>query len=177
MTNAELDTIESALGVRLPVAYRRLSVTFPFKPLDPARSGTTDWFYNDAATVIAATRAARSNQNIQDEIGRTALVVIGDSGAGDWYVIDTTETPESALPVYCISHEDHQWSQEWPTLAAFTAEWLQAPAEYARHKASDEAAQRAWWKRAWKIGAVVGFLSILLPLFLLLGIHFFAPQP
>jgi hypothetical protein len=53
VTDSQLDTIEAALGIKLPTDYRRLSRAFPFKPIG---RDWVYWFFDDPDRVIGETR-------------------------------------------------------------------------------------------------------------------------
>lgn len=160
MTEVQLDAIETALQVTLPAAYRQTSIAFPFRPIG---HDWVYWFYDDPERVIGATRAPLSDGEYDQTDWRGTFVVIGESGAGDLYLLDT---PASS-PVYCLSHETHRIEPEWPTFRAFVEEWLRVHEEYTRKQEAEGVALRVWWRRAWLIMGVIGCFAFILTLLIL----------
>ena len=147
MTDAQLDAIETALGVTLPPAYRRVSREFPFRPIGP---DWVYWFYNDPNRVIHGTRFPLEDGGYAGPELLPRYVVIGESGSGDPYLLDTAA---DGLPVVLLSHETHAIESAWPTFEAFVEEWVRAPAEIAARRAVEEAAPAALEPAAPKIVA------------------------
>lgn len=163
MTNAELDSIEEVLEVRLPETYRQVSITFPFQPLG---QDWVYWFYDDPAAVIGETQAPLSDGGYDFTDWRETFVAFGQSAAGDIYLIDTAGP--ACAPVYLLSHETHEIQMEWPDMESFVDEYSNVAEEVERQRAESRAAEQAWWRRAWQIMAVIVVCVILLPLLLLL---------
>jgi hypothetical protein len=158
MTDEELDAIEAALRVKLPSDYRRVSVTFPFRPLG---RDWVYWFYNDPALVVGETTDPLADGEYDRTGWRDSYVVIGQSACGDLYLLDTVL---ERSPVYCLSHESHAVEVEWPDFAAFVEEWLQAPERHAEQLAAGREQLRAWWRRSSIIMGIIILFAVVLPL-------------
>lgn len=161
MSDDQLDRIESALGVTLPPAYRRVSRAFPFRPIG---RDWVYWFYDDPGAVIDETLHPMEDGDYSGPALLPRYVVIGQSAAGDAYLLDLAG---DGLPVACLSHETHAVEPEWPTFEAFVEEWKRAPAEAERRAAADRAVRRAWWRRYWLITGFIALFGIVLPLLVL----------
>lgn len=155
MTPAQLDSIETALNLKLPQRYRKTSGDFPFEPV---AGDSVYWFFDDPETVIRATRQPLDGSGYNRQNWRPEFVAIGHSPAGDLYVLDTST--ESA-PVLCLSHETHELEVEWPGFEQFVDDWKQAPQAAEAARAAFQQAHSAFWKR-WRVvmGAIVVFLLV-----------------
>ena len=158
MSDAQLDTIETALGLTLPPAYRRVSRAFPFCPIG---RDWVYWFYDDPAEVISATRFPLEDGGYAGPALPPRYVVIGTSGGGDLYLLDTAA---DGLPVVCLSHETHAVEAAWPTFEAFVEEWVRAPDEIATARAAEEAAASARQRRLWLVAGVPLVIALLVAL-------------
>ena len=98
MNDNDLGRIERELSVTLPPEYRALQLSYPNDLDSDIREHE---IFDDAERVIAETKLARSN-DFMTSSWQAAYVVIGDSGCGDWYFLDTTQSP---APVRCWNHE------------------------------------------------------------------------
>lgn len=161
MTDAELDQIEGALGVTLPVAYRQLSLQFPFRAVG---NDWVYWMYDDAERVIAGTQFPLEDGGYKQANWKSTFVVIGQSASGDPYLLDVA-LPDS--PVYYLSHEDHSLGEEWPDLTAFVTYWEQFPEEARRQAETRQDELRTWHKNANRIFLKVMLFAVVLPLALL----------
>ncbi len=143
VTAMQLDEIEAGVGFSLPAEYRRVASEFPFRPIG---RDCLYWFYNDPASVIGETLATVSEAGYERAGWQDGYLAIGNSAAGDTYVLDTRA---DGLPVHCLSHETNAVELlEWPSFQAFVAEWLAAPEECERRLAADSAAaSAAQWAR------------------------------
>lgn len=158
MTDDQLDAVEAALGARLPLAYRDVSRAFPFRPVG---RDWVYWFYDDPLAVVRATRFPHEDGGYAGPPLPPRYVAVGESGAGDLYLLDLTG---DGLPVVILSHETHEMEPGWATFEGFVAEWLAAPAECDRVRAAERAVRAAWWRRAWAIAGVIALFAFLLPL-------------
>ena len=158
MTDDQLDAIEAQLGVTLPDAYRRVSRAAPFRPLG---RDAVYWFYDDPDAVVGMTRSPHADAGYAGPGLPPRYVAIGDSAAGDAYLLDTLA---DGSPVACLSHETHAVEPEWPTFEAFVADWLAAPAEWERHLAAERAARAAWWRWYWRVLGVTVLVTVVVPL-------------
>lgn len=101
MTETDVDRIESSLAVTLPDEYRRLLMEFP-------SDLSADWarheIFCSADWIIKQTQSTRLGA-----IKRrwpTHMIVIGDSGCGDFYCLDLSDRPAS---VVCWDHEKRRF--------------------------------------------------------------------
>jgi len=91
MRSVDLDGIEQALGIKLPVAYRAA-----------ATEGRLEGLLNsDAGSVVAITHAFR-NGDFGDRDWPATLFAFADDGAGNHFCIDLS-SPRSR--VVCRDHE------------------------------------------------------------------------
>jgi len=142
MTEGELTEVEAAIGFTLPSEYWRVAAAFPFRPIG---RDWVYWFYDDPDRVIDGTLAPLAD-DAYDKVGwRTGYLTIGESAAGDLYVMDSTAP---RLPVYCLSHETHRIEPEYPTFAAFVEEWIRAPERGEATLAAERAERRSRIRRA-----------------------------
>ncbi|MFO0881072.1 MAG: SMI1/KNR4 family protein [Gemmataceae bacterium] len=139
MTEAQLAEIEAAVGFALPDEYQRVAIAPPFRPIG---RDWVYWFYNDPARVIDGTLAPLADGDYDRAEWRAGYLTIGESGAGDLYVMDTAA---AGLPIHCLSHESHRIETEYETFAAFVEEWMQAPEKHEASLAAEGAAERAEW--------------------------------
>lgn len=148
MTEAQLDEIEAAVGFPLPAAYRRTAAAPPFQPIG---RDWVYWFYDDPTRVIEGTLAPLADGDYDLAGWQPGYITIGQSGAGDLHVLNTTA---AGLPVLCLSHETHAIEPEWPTFAEFVAEWMRTPGEIAQRMAAEAAEARRRQRLGWIILAV-----------------------
>ena len=105
MTESELVELELATSLRLPVSYRKILAQYPSFPVceaDPDFRPQDDGLY--------ASKEALWDVNVDDvDYVRTIFpptyFVIGDSGCGDFYAIDTTNQDS---PVYISGPHHYQ---------------------------------------------------------------------
>ncbi len=159
MNAAQLKEVEAAVGFRLPEEYRQVSLNFPFRPIGRDR---VYWFYDDPKRVIHDTLKPLADGGYNRVNWKNGYLAIGESAAGDLYVLDTTAT---ALPVLCLSHETHAFEPEWPTFEAYMAEWLKT--NEGEQTASPEAKAQ---QRKMKLIVLILIIAIDLPLLVLLFI-------
>jgi SMI1 / KNR4 family (SUKH-1) len=126
MTEQQLKQIEAELGVRLPAGYRAVSRAYPFRPVG---DDWAHWMYDNPADVVAATRQPLGNRFYTRANWKETYLAIGQSAAGDLYLLDLAEP---ASPVYCLSHEDHSIAADWDSFDAFIADWSARQAELER---------------------------------------------
>jgi len=155
LTESQLAEIEEAVGFILPSEYRRVSLTFPFRPIG---RDWVYWFYDDPDRVIDGTIAPMADGDYDLAGWRGSYLTIGESGAGDLYVMDTAD---AVLPVHCLSHESHQIEPEYATFAEFIDVWIQAPERIDASVAAARAAERVEWRR--KIRQTVVFVLFAIP--------------
>jgi hypothetical protein len=98
MTPREVDGIEAALSMSLPPDYRRFLLAYP---ADISPDITRHEIYSSALSVIGVTQEARSEM-LSETSWPQHMVVIGDSGCGDYYCLDLSQEP---APVVCWNHE------------------------------------------------------------------------
>lgn len=119
MTESQLQTIERELGVRLPEDYRETSLDFPFQPRG---NDWVYWMYDEPDRIIGETLAPLADGEYDQTNWKPSYLVIGQSAAGDLYLLDTAQGDDS--PVYCLSHEDHSIEEEWAHFLEFVGSWL-----------------------------------------------------
>lgn len=158
MTEAQLNEVEARVGFALPPEYRRVAVEFPFRPIG---RDSVYWFYDDPARVIEGTLAPLADGEYDRAGWRDGFLTIGESAAGDLYILDTRA---AGLPVLCLSHETHAIEPEWPTFAAFVAEWLAAPAEAEARQAAEAASAALASRRTTRLAPLILIAAIGVPL-------------
>ncbi len=100
MTQEDLRTIESELGVSLPHQYRATMLNFPV----PACAGNSDtYLWDDAAKLITENQMLRGGAPGGVPPWPSHLFCLGRAGGGDVYAIDLRETQ---APVRWIDHSD-----------------------------------------------------------------------
>lgn len=112
MTDADLDTIERALGFPLPAFYRQFMVAYPRWLLDrqpPWFNPITEWdFADNPERVIEFNRFVRAQEPgwfFDDIRWPDEYLVIGSEYDQNYYLIDRLRGDEA---VYRWSHEDGQ---------------------------------------------------------------------
>lgn len=153
MTDGDIRRIETALGVTLPASYGRTLRDFPSLGSGPGG------LFTDPDDVIGYTQAPLSEGHYDGANWRPSYVAIGDSGAGDLYVLDTAREP---APILWLSHEDHAITEEAPSLPAFLEEcrrWLEE--DGARRRAEGEAAAERGCHRRQFLFALFTLLMLL----------------
>ncbi|MCO6454378.1 MAG: SMI1/KNR4 family protein [Pirellulaceae bacterium] len=159
MTEAQLDEIEAAVGFALPAEYRRVAAAPPFRPIG---RDWVYWFYDDPGMIIEGTLAPLPDGGYNRDGWRADYLCIGESAAGDSYVLDTV-TP--GLPVLCRSHETHRVEPEYPTFAAFVEEWVKAPEVVEANRAAERKEWRGRMRRAFifvmcSVPVAIGFAGL-----------------
>src|SRR5262245_57309362 len=99
MTEAELASIESALGVVLPAYYREFMLNYPadllaasYGPDGEPGKPADDWLHWKPETVIRENQAARKYLGIPGWEGKVEpwptrwFVIANDGGGADWYI-------------------------------------------------------------------------------------------
>src|SRR4051812_16452653 len=109
MTAGDLADIESALGVKLPAAYRAVMLAYP---LDPADANSRVALPDDAKAVSAFNRFLR--EQFPGE-WQTASFAVGNSPCGDPYFLDLA----GSAAVWSWDHETHEVAQEAPDFASW----------------------------------------------------------
>ncbi len=103
MTEADLDRIQTELGLTLPADYREILLHFPVR----FEAGTTDGFlWDDPAALIERNRELRSARNpwgVELKPIPDQYFFIGDDKAGWQFLIDTTSAPSM---VYTMEYEN-----------------------------------------------------------------------
>jgi hypothetical protein len=156
MTEAQLQTIEQELGRRLPEDYRSIIREF---------GGQIDGLFDDPDEVIQATRFPMDASDYDSENWKPSYIAIGDSGAGDLYLLDTAF---ESSPVYVLSHEDLSITAEWTSIAAFIATeqaWREKKERESQKKAEQER-ERGRNRRVFLLAlfAMIGLPLVMLPL-------------
>jgi hypothetical protein len=169
MTEAQLREIETTLDVRLPERYRAACLTLRFRPVG---GDVVYWFFDDPARVIQETRYPLEDGEYDQANWKPSYLTIGNSAVGDLYLLDTARG--DASPVYCLSHEDHSITEDWPNFRAFVADWYQQGQEQlvAQWDAERETLAKQS-RRNWQIMLAFFGLLILFALFVAL----FVPRP
>lgn len=103
MTEADLERIETELGIVLPSDYRETSLHFPVR----FEAGTTNGFlWDDAEALIERNcelRSARNSWGVDLKPIPKQYFFIGDDKAGWQFLIDTTSEPSM---VYTMEYEN-----------------------------------------------------------------------
>lgn len=103
MTDDDLDTINSQLGMTMPAEYRLLMLTSP--PDFDASDGAA-WIFRSARQVVSATQQYRI-QGVGDEPFPSHYVLIGETGTGDFFCLDLSQDPASVVE---FDHERQRFS-------------------------------------------------------------------
>ena len=129
MTNAELDRIESALGVKLPAFYRRFMLDYP-RWLPEKQPDWSDVergeLANEPNRVIHFNRYVRGfgpGEFFDDRPWPDHYFVIGSEEEQNWYFLDLEGGSEA---VFLFHHEEGEVRREAESLAEFPAalvEW------------------------------------------------------
>jgi len=128
MTADDLARIQEELDVELPKTYREFVRKYPKTLLEAKRHMTKGdespaelELLNDADALIACNSGVQASQGLHDFPAE--YFVIGQSGCGDYYAIDTDDDDS---PVYFWNHEigDFDEEEEHESLAAFAAELI-----------------------------------------------------
>jgi len=124
LNDEELNTIEAHLKLTLPLKYRALAIDLPFaKP----EHDWLYWFYTDPNFVIRETRNPLAGNCVPTVIPHGHFV-FGQTAFGDLYILNSLEINS---PVFCLSHETHRISVEYPSLKGYIEDWLTAPSSAA----------------------------------------------
>jgi len=89
------------LGLAIPPEYSELTLNYPTLPAGFEDTPQHE-IYSDPERVLAANRAVRERPPASGAEWPGAYLVIGDSGCGDYYCLDTSRAPASVL---CWNHE------------------------------------------------------------------------
>lgn len=146
--------IEAAVGFSLPDEYRRVAAAPPFRPV---RGDLVYWFFNDPNKVIEATIAPLADSDYDMSGWQYSYLTIGESGAGDLYVMDTAVAD---LPVHCLSHDSHRIEPEYKTFTAFVEDWVKAPERFEAKFTEEKARVRAEWNARLRRTAIFVFCAI-----------------
>lgn len=161
MTEAQLQTIERELGVRLPADFRAVTQEFGDYLVE---------FFDEPEDVLEATRSPMAEGDYNKTNWKASYVVIGESGAGDLYLLDTER--EATSPIYVLSHEDQSLTEEWASSRAFVADWQawQARSEREYQEKAVQERQRGKHRRAFLLAFFsLLFLLAVTPMFLFLS--------
>ena len=137
MTEQNLQQIEMEFHLTLPDDYRKLILSSPFRPIGKDR---IYWLYDDPIEVIRSTREPL-NGYYEGSAWLQTHIAIGETAMGDQYVIDVCRTPS---PVFCLSHETHEFEEEFSDLDAFVAYWKKEFAESTEQPVRYQS--KRWWK-------------------------------
>jgi hypothetical protein len=132
MTEAELDTIETALAVRLPTHYRRFMLDYPHALIDTKLNlGWTQEapadrkFYNSAAKLVEQNRDVRlPGTPWVGEAGDPwpdQYFVIGDDQCGNYWCVDLGTTD---LGVWFYNHDVGEFERQHDSLGGFADQLL-----------------------------------------------------
>src|SRR5262245_61779732 len=114
MTQQDIDHIEGRLGVRLPSDYCTFMTSYP--QLSKAVAGIAQHeILSDARSIIRENERVRAGE-LPLRSWPHDLFVIGDSGCGDYYCLDLSE---SVPAVVCWNHETGDFEETAPSLRAF----------------------------------------------------------
>lgn len=132
MTDEELDQFEAKCGVTLPSRYRSILLNYPQALLDmadvypmkkgpPQRVGPENAeLYNDIDLIQLANLG---DPDYKNEIFPSHFFIIGDSGCGDYYAIDTAD---EAAPVYMGGcHPNEYGEDECEPVSASIEQWVE----------------------------------------------------
>jgi hypothetical protein len=92
LIEAQLDRIEAAVGFALPAEYRRVAASPPFRPIG---HDWVYWFYDDPTWVIEGTLTPLADGGYDRSGWQAGYLTIGQSGAGDLYVMELLFTGAS----------------------------------------------------------------------------------
>jgi hypothetical protein len=124
MSDADLDRIEFALEVKLPVFYRRQMLNYPqwLTEKQPDWSNVAeDEFADDPDRVIHFNNYVRSGEPddfFDDRTWPHHYFVIGTEAEQNWYFLDFASGSEA---VYLFHHEMGDVAEAAPSLAEFPA--------------------------------------------------------
>lgn len=136
MTPVELQSLESALGLKLPQEYGRALLDYPL-PRDP--NSTEMWLLDDLA-------ALRELNDGWRKMGRPeGLVVIGGDGGEESYVLDARTPP---YPVLAYSVETGDVESYAPSFQEFVERQRQEfrGIELDRQRMAEAYANKRWWQ-------------------------------
>ncbi|VTS07342.1 SMI1/KNR4 family protein [Tuwongella immobilis] len=151
MTREQLAILEAELGRTLPEEYRRVAEDSPFRPVG---NDAVYWFYSDPMRVRSATLAPLADGDYSGAGWRTSFLAIGESPAGDLYLM---ETAEPQLPIWMLDHETHELTCEWSSFAEFVHEWQQF-SEHASVTPPAADSGEVRWALAWQI--LIGSIGV-----------------
>lgn len=113
MRAEDLDLIERRLGVKLPPFYAAFVTSYPVLPREAADIAEYDVF-DDPHRVIAANVLVCGS--LPGLSWPERLLVIGESGCGDYYAIQLDGGSEA---VHCWNHEIGDFEESADSLAKF----------------------------------------------------------
>jgi hypothetical protein len=159
MTESELAEIEAAVGFLIPSEYRRVAIEFPFRHIG---RDSVYWFYDEPERVIGGTLFPLANAAYDRTGWKDSYLVIGESAAGDPYLMDTIA---AGYPVFCLCHESHRIEKEYPTFSAFVEDWSRAPDRVDAELAEEKSRDRAEWTN--RILRTIVFVILAIPVSLI----------
>jgi len=115
MTSDDLSHIERELSLTLPVGYRQLMLDYPDWLTDDNREHA---LYDNVERIIGGTTFLRSEQAAHQKMPLHYLL-LGDSGCGDIYALDLSETPASVM---MWDGDTDCWDETQPDLDAYLVE-------------------------------------------------------
>src|SRR5688572_6124167 len=101
MTDADLDHIESALGLKLPEFYRRYMLNYPkwLAQKQPRWADVTQWEFADNPERVIHfnqyVRAAEPDEFFDDRTWPPEYFVIGSEDEQNWYFLDLASGSEA----------------------------------------------------------------------------------
>lgn len=136
MSPDELQSLESSLGLNLPEPYRRALLQYPL-PRDP--NSTEMWLLESLAQV------RELNQGWRKRGRPPGMVVIGDDGGEEPYVLDTRAPP---YPVLAYSYETDDLEPYAGSFEEFVERQRQEfqAIELDRQHMAEAYANKRWWQ-------------------------------
>jgi len=146
MTPADLDRIESSLGVTLPMDYRGLMQNYPFAAETVAHSSM---LIDDPDWVIGANRGVDTHFMLHHRQGRWVptrdYLQIGNDGGENCYYLDLRGTPP---PVYGFDLEAGTLSVFAADLGDYTRRCTEIDEELAEEERleAEWLREKKWWQ-------------------------------
>ena len=141
MTQHDVDRIQRVLGVSLPDAYCATMLAYPFPPEHQAAEL---WMPDDVDIVLELNRAIRQLP-LANQPWPTHLVIIGDDGGEEAFVLDTRT---ASGPVLVYERESSHLRSLAPDCQTWLATLRDWQAEVDRDAAAmrEAYARKRWWQ-------------------------------